>query len=75
MAACGLFFLRDPRGESDDVLPMLPTFTDPTDACQQLRWWLTHPKARERATAKARLAVADRTFANHAAELLRLISS
>ena len=28
MAACGLFFLREPRGEGDEIFPMLPTFTD-----------------------------------------------
>ena len=29
MAACGLWFARDPRPESDDLFPMLPSFTGP----------------------------------------------
>jgi len=73
MAATGLFFLRDPRGEGDDLFPMLPTFTGPEDAAEQLRWWLEHPDARGIAAMKAREAVADRTFQHHAAKLLRLL--
>lgn len=73
MAACGLFFLRDPRGEGDEVLDMLPTFTSPAEASEQLRWWLTHPDERAEVALKARAAVADRTFTNHAVELLRLL--
>lgn len=71
MAACGLFFLRDPRGEGDDVLHMLPTVAGPHDASEQLRWWLAHDGDREAAALKARAAVADRTFGHHAAALLR----
>ena len=73
LAACGLFFLRDHRGEGDEVLPMLPTFESPTDASEQLRWWLRHDDHRQTAATKAREAVADRTFHNHAAKLLRLL--
>lgn len=73
MAATGLFFLRDPRGEGDEALPMLPTFTSPTDASEQLRWWLAHPDERDAVAFKAREAIADRTFHNHAAALLRLL--
>ena len=73
MAACGLFFLRDPRGEGDEVLWMLPTFDGPEDASEQLRWWLAHDSQREAAATQARAAVADRTFDNHAARLLRLL--
>ncbi len=73
MAACGLFFLRDPRPEGDELLPMLPTFYSPAEASEQLRWWLAHPVERERAASEARLAVADRTFHKHAVDLLRLI--
>ena len=32
MAACRLFFLRDPRPECDEVFPMLPAFDGPEDA-------------------------------------------
>jgi spore maturation protein CgeB len=73
MAACGLFFLRDPRPESDVVLGALPTFTCPQDASERLRWWLDHDAHRETAATKAREAIADRTFDAHAARLLRLL--
>jgi spore maturation protein CgeB len=73
MAATGLFYLRDPRGEGDEVLPMLPTFTTPGEASEQLRWWLAHPAAREKRAAAAREAVAERTFANNARRLLELL--
>jgi spore maturation protein CgeB len=72
-AACGHFFLRDPRGEGDEVLPMLPTFTSPEEASDQLRYWLAHDDEREALASKAREAIADRTFDNHAAQLLRLL--
>lgn len=73
LAACGTFFLRDPRPEGDEVLSMLPTFTSPDDFGDKLRWWLAHDDARESAAAGARIAIADRTFAAGAAELLRLL--
>lgn len=72
-AACGLFFLRDSRGEGDELFPMLPTFTDAGDASEQLRWWLDRNAEREKAAVAAREAVADRTFENQARALLRLI--
>ena len=71
LAATGTFFLREPRGEGDDLLPMLPTFDDPDDFAEKLRWWLAHDDQRDQAAADARAAVADRTFTNHAAQLLR----
>jgi hypothetical protein len=73
MAASGLFFLRDPRGEGDEVLDMLPTFDSPEDASAQLRWWLRHDRQREAAAVKAYTAIEDRTFDSHAAQLLRLL--
>lgn len=73
MAACGLFYLRDPRPEGDEVLPMLPTFTTPAEASDLLRWWLAHPDERAEAAGKAQAAVADRTFTANAARLLRLL--
>lgn len=73
LAATGCFFLREPRGESDEVLRVLPTFDGPEDFGQQLRWWLRHDVARKDAARLARLAVADRTFKNNAARLLRLL--
>lgn len=73
MAACGLFFLRDPRGEGDELLDMLPTFYSPAEASDLVRWWLDHPDERAEVALKARAAVADRTFTNHAVDLLRLL--
>lgn len=73
LAATGTFFLRDQRPEGDEVLDMLPTFASPEDASGQLRWWLDHPDERQVAADKARSAVADRTFNNAAARLLRML--
>lgn len=73
LAACGTWFPRDPRGEGDEVFPMLPTFTSPAEAGDQIRWALAHPDEREKAAARAREAVADRTFENNARRLLQLL--
>lgn len=73
MAACGLFFLRDPRPEGDELLGMLPTFDSPDEATALLRWYLEHDSERIALAGKAREAVADRTFDHHAARLLRLL--
>ena len=75
LAACGLFYLRDPRGEGDEVLDMLPTFSSPEEAGDLLRYWLKRPVERAELALKAKAAVADRTFANHAVDLLRHIES
>lgn len=75
LAACGSFFLRDPRPESDHVLSMLPTFAGPEDAAEQVRFWLGRPDERRRLGGLARQAVLDRTFTNHAAALLRIITN
>jgi spore maturation protein CgeB len=73
MAACGLFHLREPRGEGDEVLDMLPTFTSPEEASDLLRYWLGRPAEREEAALKARSAIADRTFHRQAVELLQVL--
>lgn len=73
MAACGLFFARDPRPEGDEVLGMLPTFTTPEQAGDLIRWYVAHPAERERRAAAAREAIADRTFTNHARKLLAML--
>lgn len=75
LAACGAFFLRDPRGEGDEVLHMLPTFSSPEEASALLRWWLAHPDERAAAAEKALEAVQDRTFDANAARLMRLMDS
>lgn len=73
LAACGSFFLREPRAEGDELFPMLPTFSSPAEFESLLRWWLKHPKQRKAAATAAREAIADRTFTNAAARLLRLV--
>ena len=75
MAAIGLPFARDPRGEGDEVLPMLPTFADPAEASQIVRWFLDHDAEREKASLAIREAVAWRTFDHHAAVLLHLLEN
>lgn len=73
LAACGTFFVRDPRGEGDDVLSMLPTFTSPEQAGDLIRWYVAHPDDRERRALAAREAIAERTFINNAKALMRMI--
>jgi spore maturation protein CgeB len=73
MAACGLFFLREPRPEGDEILAMLPTFGSPQDASDQLRHYLRHDHYRAKLAVRAREAVADRTFDNAAKRLLGLL--
>lgn len=75
LAAMGVPFFRDPRGESDEVLPMLPTLGEPEELADQIRWWATHGDERAEAARLAREAVSDRTFANHARALLRLLGA
>lgn len=73
MAACGLFFLRDPRDEGDAVLSMLPRFTSPDEAGALLRWYLDRPDLRRALADAACAAVADRTFTASATKLLGLL--
>lgn len=70
LAASGTFFLRDPRGEGDEVLDMLPTFKGPEEFEAVLRHWLEHDDSRALCAEAARAAIADRTFANSARRLL-----
>ena len=73
MAACGLWFARDARPESDEVFPMLPAYTSPQEAAQLVRWAVTHEREREKAAAAARVAVWERTFSNNARKLLAML--
>jgi hypothetical protein len=73
MAAVGLPFLRQPRGEGDVVLPMLPTFSSPAEAGELARWWLADGGRRAKAAEQARRAVADRTFRSNAVRLMQLL--
>lgn len=71
MAACGLPYLRDWRPENEEIFPFLPSFTTPADATEKLRWLLADENRRLGLAEKARAAIAERTFDNHAAWLLR----
>lgn len=73
MAACGTFFLRAPRPESDQVFPMLPAFSSPSELGDLLRQWVADDDARTRVAAEARAAVDGWTFACRAEQLLDLI--
>ena len=75
MAAIGLPFARDPRGEGDRELPMLPTFSSPAEASDIVRWFLAHPDEAQKAGKLAREAVDYRTFDNFAAVLLQLLNA
>jgi hypothetical protein len=73
MARCGLWFARQSRPESDEVFPMLPTFSDPQELGDQLRWAIANPEARMMAVERAFAAVEDRTFPNNASALLQAL--
>ncbi len=73
LAATGTFFLRESRGEGDEVLPMVPTFAGHEDFEARLRWYLDHDDERQAVADKARAAIAGNTFAASAAKLLRLL--
>jgi hypothetical protein len=73
MARCGLWFARQSRPESDEVFPMLPTFSDPQELGDQLRWAIANPEARMMAVERAFAAVEGRTFPNNARALLQAL--
>lgn len=73
MAACGMPFLRDPRGEGDTLFPRHLTFTCAQEAVEALRRWLEHPDDRQAAARAGQAAVADRTFTQAAVRLLEHI--
>jgi len=74
LAACGSFFLREPRGEGDELFPMLPTFTTPAEFEQSLRWWLRHDMERREAARLAREQITDWTFEARARRLLDIVA-
>lgn len=73
MARCGLWFARQSRPESDEVFPMLPTFSNPHELGEQLRWAIANPDRRMMAVERAWAAVEDRTFPNNVRQLLQAI--
>jgi spore maturation protein CgeB len=74
LAAVGVPFLREPRGEGDELFPMYPTFNDPDEFSDLLGWWLVHEDVRTDAASKARAAIADHTFVNRARWLLNVLA-
>lgn len=74
MAACGLFFLRDPRPESDEVFDgVLPSFASPEEASDLLRFWVKNDAMRGTAAEHAYERIAARTFDNNARRALTLM--
>lgn len=73
LAACGTFFARNPRGEGDELLPMLPTFTEPGELAELCRWWCSHDEQREQAAREAREVIAGWTFDARAEQALSLL--
>ena len=53
---------------------MLPSYSSPEEAPEQIRWALAHPAQRHEAATKARAAIQDRTFDTNATALLRMIT-
>lgn len=78
LAATGCFYARhspsNHGGEGDELLHMLPTFTEPAELSEIIAHYLDRPERRAELADQARAAVAGRTFEHHAAELLRLVS-
>jgi hypothetical protein len=73
MAASELFFLRDSRPEGDEIFEgILPVYRSADEASDLLRYWVRHDTKREDRARRARAAIADRTFDNHAAYFMRL---
>lgn len=71
LAACGTFFVTEPRGENCEALPMVPKVSDPGEASEVLRWYLAHDDARAEVSRAARQAIDGWTFENRTAEVLR----
>ena len=73
MAACGLPVARDPRPESDEIFPFLPSFSSPAEAAEQLAWILADESRHGMLAIKVREAIRERTFKNNAAKLLKYL--
>lgn len=75
LAACETPFVREPRGEGDDLFPMLPVVSEPQELSDALRWLLAHDAEREAAGKAARVRIEDRKFDNNARRLLQLVDA
>lgn len=71
MLACGLWFARQSRPESDDLFgDLLPAYSEPEELGDLIRWAIAHPSHREAAARSAFARIEDRTFSNHASRAL-----
>jgi len=74
LAACRTFFVTEARGENRDVLPMIPTFSNPEELETQIRHYLDHPVEAATIAHQAHQAIAGRTFTHNVREVLRWMS-
>lgn len=74
LAATRTFFLREPRPEGDELFPMLPTFTEPGEFTDKMRYYLAHDKERDKAAKQAQTSIQDRTFDAHARRLMQILA-
>lgn len=75
LAATGTFFLRTHRPESDELFPFLPAFTSAEELELLIREWLPRDTERAALANRARDAIADRTFTEHARRALRRLGA
>lgn len=73
LAACGTFYLSEPRGENVEVLPFVPKVTAPGEFRELLDWWLAHDRERDEVVRRARETLHGWTFENRARDLLQMI--
>lgn len=74
LAACGRFFLTEPRPENLEVFPYIPKVEGPQDASEQLRWWIEHPYERHEIEARALAEISSWTFTHRARQILQSLT-
>lgn len=77
LAACGAFFLTDPRAELTDVFgpDLIPTFDSPDTLAEQLRIWRDAPAAREAVVKAAFDAVQPHNWVARAKQVLSVLTA
>jgi len=75
LAACGTFWVSDPRAELEDVFGpgVVPTFRDAGELTELLAYYLDRPEERQARAAALQAAVAPHTFDARAALLLETL--
>lgn len=73
LAACGVFYMTEARGENEELLPFVPKIESPAQFSEEMRWWLAHPDERDKIARKARQVLAGWTFENRARTLMGLL--